>query len=207
MLTVGHYLPEWFDEGGVEVLAAEVGLADAALAHELLQQQVVGGGGVVVPVGLDALAGEAVVEAQLDRRLEDLLVDGNAVVTDNQALRTGLRRSRVPPPVLADVLDPVPLDGVDGEDVGKHVLGVLGERLGDLVLAGEDLLVELGGLGVFEGQAAAEHRVEDDAAAPDVHHDGLVAVLALDHLGRGVAGRPAGSLEALLCIGGALPLR
>ena len=50
-----------------------------------------------------------------------------------------------------------------------------------MVVGGHDLLVQVRGLRVLEGQVASDHGVEDDAAGPDV---GLQTVVTLpsDHL-------------------------
>ena len=56
-----------------------------------------------------------------------------------------------------------------------------------------DLLEEVGDVLVVEGQAAAEQRVENDAAAPHVDLRPRVKPPA-DHLGRRVVGAPAGRL-------------
>jgi hypothetical protein len=57
-----------------------------------------------------------------------------------------------------------------------------------------DLAVEEGDAFLAEGEVADEEGVEDDSAAPHVDGSALVLLLA-DDLGRGVVGRPAGSLE------------
>ena len=101
-----------------------------------------------------------------------------------------------------DLFDGVALVDVADEDALEQVLGFLRDEAGDGVLAGEDLFVEQT-LAVFvEGQVAAEHGVEGDAAAPDVDGDRRVELavddlLKRDYLGSGVAGRAAGGLELL----------
>lgn len=98
--------------------------------------------------------------------------------------------------MLPDVFDGVALEGVGVQDLLEHVAGVIADVLGAVVLAGEYLFVECGGVGVFEGQLAADHGEEDDAAGPDVDVYAVVG-LAGDHLGRGLAGTAAGRLEHL----------
>ena len=90
----------------------------------------------------------------------------------------------------------IPGVGVDVEDGPEHVPAVCREHLGRFEVARHDLLVELVGVGVLEGQEAAQHGVEDDPARPHVHPRALVP-LPRDHLRCGIAGRPAGSLEPL----------
>ena len=56
-----------------------------------------------------------------------------------------------------------------------------GEEARDFEFSSHDLLVEVGGLRVLEGQVASDHGVEDDTAGPNV---GLQTVVTLpsDHL-------------------------
>ena len=58
----------------------------------------------------------------------------------------------------------------------------------------ENLLVELGRVGVLEWQVATDHCVEDDSTAPNICLETMVS-LAGDHLRRGVARRAAGCLQ------------
>jgi len=82
------------------------------------------------------------------------------------------------------------------EDALEQFLALVGEYLGGFIVASHDLLVEFAGAGVLEGQVAAEHGVEDDAAAPDVCPQTVVA-FARYHFGSSVAGTAAGGLEPL----------
>lgn len=70
------------------------------------------------------------------------------------------------------------------------------QLLGHLELAGQNFLVELGSVFVFEGQVASDHGKKDDATGPHVDARSKVG-LALDHLRRGVAGTSAGRLEGV----------
>ena len=69
-----------------------------------------------------------------------------------------------------------------------------GEEARDFEFSSHDLLVEVGGLWVLEGQEAADHGVEHDSTAPDVALQAEV-LLAGDHLGGGIAGRAASCLQ------------
>ena len=67
------------------------------------------------------------------------------------------------------------------EDFDDKVLALRRKELGHLVVGSHDLLVEVRGLWVLEGQVASDHGVEDDSAGPNV---GLQTVVTLssDHL-------------------------
>lgn len=97
------------------------------------------------------------------------------------ARREALRLVQRHPGVRADLLEGQPLRDFADEDLGDEVSGSGRDVLGDLELAGEDLVVEHGLALVVEGQVAAEHGEEGDAAAPDVDGDGVVG-LARDDL-------------------------
>lgn len=64
----------------------------------------------------------------------------------------------------------------------------------EFVVSSHDLLVQVGSLGVFEGEEAAHHCVEDDSAAPYVTLDPVV-LLSCDHLWSGIAWGAAGGFE------------
>jgi hypothetical protein len=85
---------------------------------------------------------------------------------------------------------------VDVEDGLEHFLALGGEYFGRFEVPRHDLFVQFVGIGVFEGEEAAQHGIQDDPAGPDIHPDALVS-LSRDHLGRGVAGRPACGLQSL----------
>lgn len=72
----------------------------------------------------------------------DLLVDGHAVVTHDDARGDFvLLLVEVEPRVLFHLLDGYALLGVGGEDGLDEGGTILGNRLGDVVVAAEDLLV------------------------------------------------------------------
>lgn len=70
---------------------------------------------------------------------------------------------------------------VSDEYARDHVPRLVREEVRRRVLCIQDLLVQVGGLLVFEGQVSAEHGVQDDSTAPEVTHQAIV-VLASDHL-------------------------
>lgn len=74
---------------------------------------------------------------------------------------------------------------------------VLRKELRYFEIASQYLLVEIGGLGVLEGEEPADHRIKDDTTAPDVGLKTQV-LLARDHLGCRVAGRATSRFQLLL---------
>ena len=72
------------------------------------------------------------------------------------------------------------------EDLVKQIFGQGGHEVRHLELPCEDLLVKLCCVGVFEGEVATDHCVEDDASAPDVDA-GWFVLFAGDHFRGGVA--------------------
>lgn len=147
-------------------------------------------------VGLETLRDVIWVEIEIAHLGKDFSIDWNLIEPDDDPLvwLSVLTLSAGHPRMRQDLVDGVALGLVVGQDVRNQVFCLLGKGLVESVGAGEDLLVEGRGFGVFEGQVAAEHGEEDDPAGPDVDPEAIV-LLALDHFGGGVAGGAAGGLE------------
>lgn len=77
--------------------------------------------------------------------------------------------------------------GVGAEDLFEDFFGVGSQHFRFFVLSHHDFFVEFVGVGVFEGEEAAEHCIEDDAAGPDIDVGALIS-LACDHFGCSIAG-------------------
>ena len=167
-----------------------------ALLPGLFEQQVIGGGDAVVLVGLNAPRGVIRVEAVLLQFLQDLLVDRDDVVPHDQSGFQWHAFGQLAPRMVVDLSDAVSLCGVDVQHLLYQILEVLAYKIREHEVSRKNLRVEFGSVVVLEGQGAADHGEEDDSARPDVHLQAVV-LLAADHFGRGVAGRPAGSLEQL----------
>lgn len=90
----------------------------------------------------------------------------------------------------------IPCLWVDVEDGLQHFLALGRQDLGRFEVPRHDLFVQFIGIGVFEGEEAAKHGIQDDPAGPDIDPHAFVS-LSRDHLGRGVAGRPACGLQSL----------
>lgn len=95
-----------------------------------------------------------------------------------------------------DIFNRVPFYRVSIEHLFQHIPRIITDLLRTVVLSSEYLLVECGSIGVFEGQVAADHGEEDDAAGPDVDVDAVLG-LAGHHFRRGLAGTAAGCLQHL----------
>lgn len=129
--------------------------------------------------------------------LKDALINHNGILPDNNPLiNFGLLPDQIIPLTLLNLRNLKPRFGVDIEYLLHEVLGIGRDELWDFELAGQDLLVQAVGVLVFEGQVAAQQRVHDDAARPDVDVQAVVELTG-DHLGGGVAGRTAGCFELL----------
>ena len=76
--------------------------------------------------------------------------------------------------VVQDFFEGGPAVWVAHQHLLEQVCRFGAERLGQAELAGEDFVVERRLALVVERETPAEHRVERDAAAPDVYFDGVV---------------------------------
>ena len=72
------------------------------------------------------------------------------------------------PGVLLQAFDVDALAWISYENLREDVFGVCGEELWQRILSVHDFLVQVRSLLVLEGQVAAEHRVEDHSAGPNV---------------------------------------
>lgn len=81
-LTIWCHLPKGLDKSGIKVLASKVGLTDPSISDELFEQKIISSGGIVVPVGFNALPSETMLKSQLDSSLQDLVIDGYAMIAD-----------------------------------------------------------------------------------------------------------------------------
>jgi hypothetical protein len=100
-----------------------------------LEEEVVGGGDVVVLVGLYAPSAVIEVEVELGEPGEDGLVDGHAVVTDHDAAVEGDVVDLFAPGMRVDLLEAVAFAGVHIEDLLEKVLELGGDEVGQYVLA------------------------------------------------------------------------
>jgi len=68
----------------------------------------------------------------------------------------------------SDFFNSISVSWLDLKNFAYEVATIGGEELGDLEVASQNLLVEIGSLRIFKREKSADHRVQDDAAAPDV---------------------------------------
>jgi len=137
-----------------------VHLLEDLAADGPLVQEVEGGGDVVVAVGFDALLGVLAFEAVvLDHGVEERGVDGHLLLAREQARRLPLLYLSVPW-VHSYVLDLESLFWVRLEDALDHSPAVVAQELWQRVVCAQDLLVEVGGLGVLVGEEPTHHRIQ-----------------------------------------------
>lgn len=96
--------------------------------------------------------------------------------------------------MVVDLSDPVSFGWVDIQHLLYQVLEVFTDKIRENIIPRKYLFVELCGIVVLKGQIPANHSEQDDPTRPDIHLKAVV-LLAADHLRRGVAGRPTGSLQ------------
>ena len=83
------HLANGLDQTDVEVLTAEEGPRNASVSDVLFEKEVVGGRGIVVPVGFETFASEIVVKAKFDSFSQNVLVNWDAVVANHYSLGVG----------------------------------------------------------------------------------------------------------------------
>lgn len=134
-------------------------------AHPLipLLKQVIRRRNMIMLISLDVLLCILLVKPKLLQQVQDVLVNGD--VGDPCALLKDVLGDlgEGEPGVAADVLGFVAFFGVCVEDGLHEVSAGVGDEFGDEEVAAEDLFVEFGGVGVFEGEVAADQSEKDDA--------------------------------------------
>jgi hypothetical protein len=121
---------------------------------------------------------------------QDLVVWRLVLIANNNAIAFEFDFLFIPW-MLFDLFDAVTMAGLDTQEFGYQVSKLWGDLFLHKVDAGFDLAVEGRGVLVLEGQFGEYHGEEYDAQGPGVRELGIIQ-LALDHLRRGVAGRPTG---------------
>ena len=151
---------------------------------------------MIVFVGVDALDHVLSLEIELHELLQDHDVDRDLTQAYENTACDFFELLRFIPLVSADVLDAVPDFGVCLQNAPDHVFSVIARYLGNREVAVQDFLVQVGRVGVLEGQVAANQRKQNNTTRPDVDLTTVVK-LTSDHFRRGVAGRPTSCLEHL----------
>lgn len=59
-----------------------------------------------------------------------------------------------------------------------------------MILTSQNLAIQLRRIFILEGKKATHHSKQNNPSTPNINHQRLVRILALDHLGSSVAGRP-----------------
>jgi len=92
------------------------------------------------------------------------------------------------------LIDSVSVRRVYLKDLRDKVAAIGRQKLWDFEVTRKNFLVKVGRLWVFKWQESTHHRVEHNAAAPDVSQQSPV-LFACYHFRRSVAWRPAGCFE------------
>ena len=161
----------------------------------LLKQEIVGGGHLVVLIVLYELGGLLKIFA-IEVILEDfneLLDNWYTIFAHYHTLHLNASDLSVPF-VSSNVSDGDSFLRFGVQDFLHKILQSWGQIGRDLVVACQDLLVQDVGVGVFEGQVATGHGVEDDTTGPDIR--GLAMVfLPSNHFWGCVTGASTGCLQ------------
>lgn len=123
-LTVKRYPPYWLDQRCIKVFASKIRFADSSFSNKLFEQEIVGCCCVVVSICLDALFSEVAIEAKFDCLFEHLLIDRNAMVSDDDSLIGGLRGRELPPSMLPDVVYSEAFGGIYSQDLCEDIFGI-----------------------------------------------------------------------------------
>ena len=100
------------------------------------------------------------------------------------------------PFVLAYVIDLYASGRVCIKDLRDEVPALRAHEGRDLIISVQDFFIQEICIGILEGQEATDHREEDDATAPDICHQTMIA-LSGNHLRGRIAGAPASCLKGL----------
>lgn len=104
-----------------------------------------------------------------------------------------------------DLLDRVSLVDIADKNFSEQILSSCRDELWNGVVASQDFFIQHRFAVFVKRKEAAEHGVEGDAAAPDIHSDGIVEfsvddLVSLDYFRSGVAGRPARSFQFFIVV-------
>lgn len=173
-------------------------LEDVVLACNpffLLQEQVIGAGHLIMLVVLYKRRGllKVVAREMIAQLLDELRDHRDAILANDDSLHFDRSDFGVPV-VAANVSDRDSLGWVSVEDPLHEVLQIQREGGRYSVVARENLFVQLVRVGIFKRQISTSHRVEDNAAGPDIRSEAVV-LLAGYHFRRGVARTATRRLE------------
>ena len=177
-LLISHYLLEE--------------MVTPCLSLLLLEQEVVGGCDLIVLIILNVSYGLAKVTIGTDSRRRETVLDfaevlvehGDPILPDHYSLHL-CRLYLLVPFVCPDVLHSVPLVRISVQNLPYQILARLRNETGDEVIAIQNLLVKFTGIRIFKWQIATGHSIENNAGAPDIGIEAVVA-LASNHLWSGV---------------------
>ena len=145
----------------------------------------------VVPIQLDALS--YIVRIQVEPNGElivDVLIYWYGLLIWKEALDVSAFCCNFEPRKTADFRDACTLYRISHEDLSKKLAAVRTEKLGCREFASQNLLVQVGCLGVLERQKSANHCVENNSTRPEIAFETKVA-FSSNHFRRGIARRTA----------------
>lgn len=154
---------------------------------------------MVVLIGVNAFEHMILFEAQLAQLFQDDRVYRNLRESNKDATGDARQALRRVPGMLTNIGNSVAFLGICIQDAFHHVTRVFRDELGNLEVAGKNLLVQVARIGVLKWQVAAYEGEEDDADGPDIYVRAVVA-LASDHLWSRVAWRTTSSFQGLPCL-------
>lgn len=141
----------------IEINRTEICVALVPVFQMLFQQQIISCGDMIVLVGFDATLGVLNIKIKLFEFLQDVLVDRNAMKSNHNPAVQGDTFTLFTPFMTVNLLQSISFGWVYVEDFLKQVSELLRHKLRKHVLTRQNLLVELGGVTVFEGQISTDH--------------------------------------------------
>lgn len=132
----------------------------------------------------------------LFEHVQNLLLIGYLIVTHNETLIHTHWLIQLKPGVRTDILNFETFLWVCIQDLLKHFLSVSADKAGYLEFSTQNFLIELGCIGVFKGQEAADKGKHDDAAAPNIYICSQI-FFASYHFRRGIARTATSCLKEL----------
>lgn len=158
-----------------------LGYLNLALSFQLFKQEVVTSRNVVVFVGIETPYSIFSRECLLLQQFKDFLLIGDGVVAHYQAFVHANWLVLLKPGMSPNVSNFKTLLRVSVQYLFHQVLRILTHKARNLELPTENLLVELGGVRIFEGEVATDECEHDNPATPNVYV-GSEILFACNHL-------------------------
>ena len=98
--------------------------------------------------------------------------------------------------MLSDLIDVNSLARIRDENLSDHVSGLIGQKVWQIIISVQNLLVEVRSFLILVGEISTEHGVEDYTTTPEVAHETVVP-LSSNHLWGCIARTTAGCFECI----------